>query len=131
MRGYRSEKRLRHAHQRFVDGRVAVGMEAAHHVANDLRALAVLGVGREVLLPHRVEDAALDRLHAVAHVGQRARRDDRQGVVEVLLLRRLVERHDVLARAAAAAGSAGLRRPLGRRPVAAIPGCAGVDDIEE
>ena len=63
---------------RLVERRVAVRVVAAHHVADDLRALAVLGVGGQVLLPHRVEDAALHRLEAVAHVGQRARRDDRE-----------------------------------------------------
>jgi hypothetical protein len=52
----------------------------------------VLGVGGHVLLPHRVEDAALDGLQPVAHVGQRARRDDREGVVEVAGLRRFVQR---------------------------------------
>jgi hypothetical protein len=66
-------ERLRHAHQRLVDRRVAVRMEAAHHVADHLRAFAVLGVRRQVLLPHRVEDAALDRLQPVADVRQRAR----------------------------------------------------------
>jgi hypothetical protein len=55
-------ERLRHAHERFVERRVAVRVIAAHHVADDLRALAMLGVGREVLLPHRVEDAALTGL---------------------------------------------------------------------
>ena len=89
---------LRHADERLVERRVAVRVEAAHHVADDLRALAVLGVGGEVLLPHRVEDAALHRLQAVAHVGQRARRDDRQRVVEVARLRGLVQR-DVLSKA--------------------------------
>ena len=62
---------LRHAHQRFVDRRVAVRMITAHHVADHLGALAVLGVGGEALFPHRVEDAALHRLQAVAHVRQR------------------------------------------------------------
>ena len=68
-------------------------MVVAHHVADDLRALAVLGVRREILLPHRVEDAALHRLQAVAHVRERARGDDRQCVIEVAGLRRLVQRH--------------------------------------
>ena len=84
---------LRHANQRLVERGVAVRMVVAHHVADDLRALAVLDVGGQVLLPHRVEDAALHRLQAVAHVGQRARRDDRQRVVEVARLRGLVQRH--------------------------------------
>ena len=93
---------LRDAHEGVVDRRVAVRMVAAHHVADDLRALPVLGVGRQVLLPHRVEDAALHRLEAVADVRQRARRDDRQRVVEVPGLRRLVERNDVMATPTAA-----------------------------
>ena len=85
-------KRLRHAHERFVEGRVAVRMVAAHDVADDFRALAMLGVGGQVLLPHRVEDAALHRLEPVAHVGQRARRDDRERVVEIAGLRGFVQR---------------------------------------
>ena len=95
---------LRHAHQRFVERGVAVRVEAAHDVADDLRALPVLDVGGQVLLPHRVEDAALDRLQAVAHVGQRARGDDRQRVVEVARLRRLVQR-DLLDAAGAVAAA--------------------------
>ena len=75
-------------------------MEAAHHVADDFGALAMLDVGREVLLPHREEDAALHGLEAVADVGQGARGDDRQRVVEIPRLRRLVEGHRVAAEAA-------------------------------
>jgi hypothetical protein len=86
---------LRHADERFVERRVAVGMEAAHDVAYNLGAFAVLDVGRQVLLPHRVKDAALHRLQAVANVGQRPRRDDRQGVVEISSLSRFVERDGV------------------------------------
>ena len=85
-------------------------MEAAHHVADDLRALPVLGVGGQPLLPHRVEDAALHRLQPVAHVGQRARGDDRERVVQISRLRRLVQRHGTVA-AAAVPG----RPSLGRR----------------
>ena len=98
-------------------------MVVAHHVADDLRALAVLGVGGQVLLPHRVEDAALHRLEAVAHVGQRARRDDRQRVVEVARLRRFVQR-DVLRRAAAAA------KTLACRGRSAAPPSFGSGSIE-
>src|SRR5262249_28888982 len=49
--------------------------------------------GGDVLLPHRVEDAALHRLEAVADVGQRPRRDDRERVIEIPRLGGLVERH--------------------------------------
>ena len=101
-------ERLRHAHERLVERGVAVRVIRAHHVANHLRALAVLGVGGQVLLPHRVEDAALHRLEAVAHVGQRARRDDRQRVVQIARLRRFVERYGIAAAGAAATAAAGV-----------------------
>ena len=85
-------KRLRHAHERLVERGVAVRVVVAHHVADDLRALPMLGVGGQVLLPHREEDAALHRLQPVADVRQRARGDDRQRVIEVSRLRGFVER---------------------------------------
>jgi len=81
---------LRHANQRFVQRRVAMRMVAAHHIADDLRALAMLGVRGEILLPHRIENPALHRLQAVADVGQRPRGDDRECVVEIPRLRGLV-----------------------------------------
>ena len=64
----------------------------AHHVADDLGALAVLGVRGEPRLPHRVEDAALNGLQPVAYVRQRAARDDGERVVEVTSPRQLVQR---------------------------------------
>ena len=96
-------ERLRHAHERFVDRAVAVRVVVAHHVADDLRALAMLGVGGQVLLPHRVEDAALHRLQAVAHIGQRARGDDRERVIEIARLRGFMQRDVRRAVAGAAA----------------------------
>ncbi len=77
---------LRHAGERVVDRAVAVRVVLAHHVADDARALGVapLRTQRE-LAQHRVEDAALDGLEAVADVGERARRDDAQRVAQVSL----------------------------------------------
>ena len=83
---------LRHPHERLVDRRVAVGVVVAHHVAHDLGALAVLRGSRQVLLPHRVENAALHGLQSVTHVRQRARRDHRQRVIQVSRLCGLVQR---------------------------------------
>jgi hypothetical protein len=61
---------LRHAHHRVVDRDVAVRVVLAHHVADDRGALAELGVGPEAqIVVHRVQDAALHGLEAVAHVG--------------------------------------------------------------
>ncbi len=73
---------LAHAHQGLVDGHVAVRVVLAHGVADDARALAVGVVGAQAHLEHREEDAALDRLEAVADVGDGPRRDDRQRIGE-------------------------------------------------
>ncbi len=83
---------LRHAHERVVDRGVAVRVIVAHHLAHDLRALGV-GAGRaEAELVHRVEHAAVHRLQAIAHVGQRAADDHRHRVVEVRGAHLLLER---------------------------------------
>ncbi len=63
---------LRHADERVVDRRVAVRVKALQHLADDAGAFAVLLRGIESHLAHRVEDAPLHRLEAVAHVGERA-----------------------------------------------------------
>ena len=63
---------LREAHQRVVDRLVAVRVELAHHVADDLGGFLERGAGVEPQQAHRVEDAAVHRLQAVAHIRQRA-----------------------------------------------------------
>ena len=77
---------LRHAHQRVVDRAVAVRMVFAHHVADHARRFDVFLVGRMALLVHRIEDAAMHRLQAVAHVGQRPRHDHAHRVIEIAAL---------------------------------------------
>ena len=69
--------------QRVVEGDVAVRVVLAHHLADDGRALAEGARRGEPHLAHRVEDPAVDRLEAVAHVRQRASDDDAHRVVEV------------------------------------------------
>ncbi len=83
---------LRHAHERVVDGGVAVRVVLAHHLADDQRALRVGAVGAEPKLVHRVQHAAVHGLQAVAHVGQRAPDDHRHRVVEVGGAHLLLER---------------------------------------
>ena len=77
---------LRHADERVVHGRIAVGMKFAEDFADDLGALAIGLGGREAKLVHAEEDAAVDRLQAVAHVGQGAADDYAHGVIEIRLL---------------------------------------------
>ena len=74
---------LRHAHQGVVNGRVAVRVIFLDDLADHARALRVALVGRDAFLVHRVEDAAMHGLQAVAHVGQRAPDDHAHRVVEI------------------------------------------------
>ena len=76
-------ERLRHAHQRIVNGRVAVRMVFAHHFAGDLGALARGAVGRQAHFVHPEEDAPVHRLEPVANVRQGAPHDHAHGVIEV------------------------------------------------
>ena len=83
---------LRHAHQRVVDRLVAVRVIFAHHVADHARRFHVFLVGRMPLLVHRMQDAPVHRLQAVAHIGQRPRHDHAHGVIEVRALHLLGDR---------------------------------------
>ena len=83
---------LGEADHRVVDRLVAVRMIFADHVADDAGAFLVAGGRIEPEQPHRPEQAAMDRLQPVAHVGQRAGGDRRQGIDEIALGQRLVER---------------------------------------
>ena len=53
------------------------------HVADDAGRLDVLLVRRVPLLVHRIQDAAVHGLQAVARIGQRTRHDHAHGVIEV------------------------------------------------
>jgi hypothetical protein len=75
-------ERLRHAHERVVDGRVTVRMQLAHDLADDAGRLHVAAIGSQAHLVHLVEDAPLHRLQPVARVGQRPGVDDGVGVFE-------------------------------------------------
>jgi hypothetical protein len=74
---------LRQADDGVIDGRVAVRVILADHVADDARALLVSLVVLIAEFVHRPEHASVDGLEAVAHIGQRAADDDRHGVVEI------------------------------------------------
>ena len=102
---------LGHAHHRVVDRRVAVRVVVLQHLAHDAGATSSSRVRREPLLLHRVEDAAVHRLEAVAHVGQRAADDDRHRVVEERAADLVL---DVHRRCVSVPGGSGGRVPLGR-----------------
>ena len=59
-----------------VNGGVAVGVVIAHDMADDFGGFGVLFVVLEAHFLHAVEDAAMDGLEAVAHVGEGAANDN-------------------------------------------------------
>ena len=110
-------ERLRHAGQRVVDRRRAVGVVVGHDVAGGAGALDVVAVGPEALHVHRPQDPAVHGLQAVAGVGQRPRHDDRHRVVQEGALHLLLDLDDLDAVARSSRAGAGLVGRLGRGDV--------------
>ena len=110
---------LGHARERVVDRAVAVRVILTHDVTDDAARLAVRPPGDIAGFLAGVENAAVDRLQAVAHVGQRAADDHAHRVIEVAGLHLLDDRDrsDV----AVAARRADLECRCGRRPAAEWP----------
>ncbi len=77
---------LSQAHQGVVHRSVAMGVVAAQHVAHAGGRLLEGLVRGQVVLIHGVENAPVDRLQAVPHVGQRPAHDDAHSVLDVALL---------------------------------------------
>ena len=73
---------LRHTHHRVIDGRVTMRVILTHDFADRPRRLLVRAARNDVCLVHGVEDAAVHRLEAVAHVRKRAGHDDGHGVLQ-------------------------------------------------
>ena len=88
-------KILRESHQRVVDRLIAMRMERAHHVADDLCRLLEWRAGVEPQQPHAVEDAPMHRLQAVAGIRQCAVHDGRERISEIALLERIAQ-HDLM-----------------------------------
>ena len=84
-------KILREAHQRVIDRLVAMRMERAHHVADDLGAFLERRAGIEPQDVHAVEDAPMHRLQPVARVRQRPAHDGRQRIGEIALFERVAQ----------------------------------------
>ena len=83
---------LCHAHQRVVDRGVAVGVVFTHHVGDGPRRLHIFAVPVVAALVAGIEDAAVDRLQPVAHVGQRPADDHAHRIIEIGALHLLDDR---------------------------------------
>ena len=86
-------KILREARQRVVNRLIAVGMEVAHSVADDLGAFAELALRLEAKLAHGIEQTPVHRLQPIAHIGQRPVHDGGECVSEVALFQGLAQIH--------------------------------------
>ena len=73
---------LRQTHHGVVYAAVAVGMVFAQHVAHDTGALAVGFVRGHAQLVHGVQNAPVDGLQTVAHVGQGPADDNGHGIAD-------------------------------------------------
>ncbi len=78
-------ERLRHADDGVVDRRVAMRMVLTDHVTDHAGRLLVRFVPGIAQFVHREQYAAMDRLQAVANIGERTPHDDAHRVVEIAL----------------------------------------------
>ena len=82
---------LRHPHQRVVNRLVAVRMVFTHDVSDDPGGFFIGLIGRIPAFAHSVENAAVDGLEAVAHIGQSPADDHAHRVIEIGLPHLLFE----------------------------------------
>ena len=86
---------LGETNHRVVDGGVSVRVVLADDLADRPGRLLVRAVGEDARLVHGVEDAAVDGLQAVAHVGEGARGDDGHRVLDEALAHLVAELGDL------------------------------------
>ena len=83
---------LRHQHHGFITRAIAVRMVFTQHVADGAGGLFEFGAGVQTQFRHRIDDATLDRLQAIANKRQRPVHDDVHGVVKVGVFRKFMQR---------------------------------------
>ena len=91
-------ERLRHTHHRVVNRCVTVRMVAAEHITDGRCRLAVGLIRGQAVLVHGVQDAAVYRLEAVAHIRQRAADNNTHCIVDIAFLHLAfeIDLHDFL-----------------------------------
>ncbi len=85
-------KGLREADHRIVDGGIAMRVVLAQHLTHHAGGFLVRRVGPKPQLAHRPQQAAVDRFQPVAKIGQRTCGDRGQGIDEIPLGQRGLER---------------------------------------
>ena len=91
-------ERLRHTHHRVINRCVTVRMVAAEHITDGRCRLAVGLIRGQAVLVHGVQDAAVYRLEAVAHIRQRAADNNTHCIVDITFLHLAfeIDLHDFL-----------------------------------
>ena len=74
---------LRQADHSIVNRGVAVGVVLTQHITDAGCGLLKRLIGSQTAFVHGVENAAVDRLEAVTHIGQRPANDDAHGVFNI------------------------------------------------
>ena len=74
---------MRHAHNGVIDRLVAVRVVLTDHITHDTGRLLVRSVPVVVQLMHGEQDPAVNRLEAIARIGQGASHNHAHGVIEV------------------------------------------------
>ena len=101
-------KQLRHTHQGIVHRPVPVRMKLAQHLPHNPRALAVLAAGTDAHIVHRIQNAPLHGLEAIAHIGQGAGHNHRHRIGKIRLAHLVLNGPDGVV-------ASGLRRRRGWR----------------
>ena len=84
---------LRHTHERTVDRTVTVRVILTHYLTDDTCGFLGRFVGGVTQLVHTEQHAAVNRLKAVAYIGQRTAYDHRHRVVDIRGLHFLLNLH--------------------------------------
>ena len=79
-------ERLSQSNHGVVNTAVTMRVIVTHDLTDNGRRFSELGRVGQVLLVHRVQNSALNRLEPIADIGQGSAGDDRQAVVQVSLL---------------------------------------------
>ena len=86
---------LGEAHKRVIDGLLAMGMELTDHIADDAGAFLEALVGIELQLLHGVDEAAVNGLEPIPHIGKRPVHDRRERIGQITLFKRVAQIDDL------------------------------------
>ena len=66
-----------------------------HHLTNDLSTLDRLGCRTDAHFVHHIDDATMDRFHAITYIRQRAVNNDRHRIAQEVILHHVLDGTDL------------------------------------